>query len=115
MVLKRLVLLILLIASHAINAQINDHSESIQVEILFTEDLDNPKIYNLTSNTNSNALFGTINFYGANGRILLQLQGIEIPHAPGYHGIDISEFPEAEEITIEMIIEDISYTKKVRL
>ncbi len=115
MVLKRLVLLILLIASHAINAQINDNSESIQVEILFTEDLDNPKIYNLTTNANSNALFGTINFYGANGRILLQLQGIEIPHSPGYHGIDISEFPEAEEITIEMIIEGVSYTKKVRL
>jgi hypothetical protein len=45
----------------------------------------------------------------------LQLQGIEIPHTPGYHGIDISEFPEAEEITIEMIIEDVSYTTKVRI
>jgi hypothetical protein len=115
MVLKRLVLLILLIASHAISAQINEKPGSIHVEILFTRDADNPNIYQLTSNTNSNALFGTINFYGANGRILLQLQGIEIPHAPGYHGIDTSEFPKKEEITIEMLIEDVSYTKKVRL
>ncbi|MFM7595693.1 MAG: hypothetical protein ACKO4Y_05885 [Flavobacteriales bacterium] len=115
MVLKRLILLMLLIASHAISAQTTDNSKSIQVDILFAQDLDHPNLYQLTSNTNSNALFGTINFYGANGRILLQLQGIEIPHAPGYHGIDISEFPEAEEITIEMIIEDVSYTKKVRL
>lgn len=115
MVLKRLVLLILLIASHAISAQTNDNSKSIHVEILFTRDADNPNIYQLTSNTNSTALFGTINFYGANGRILLQLQGIEIPHTPGYHGIDISEFPEEDEITIEMLIENISYTKKVRL
>ena len=115
MVLKRLVLLILLIASHAISAQINDNSESIQVEILFTQDIDNPNIYQLTSKTNSNALFGTINLYAANGRILLTLEGIEIPHAPGYHGIDTSEFPKKEEITIEMLIEDVSYTKKVRL
>ena len=115
MVLKRLILLLLLIASHAISAQITDNSKSVQVEILFTQDIDNPHIYQLTSNTNSTALFGTINFYGAKGKILLQLQGIEIPHAPGYHGIDISEFPKAEEITIEMMIEDVSYTKKVRL
>jgi hypothetical protein len=115
MVLKRLVLLILLIASHAIRAQINENPEPIRVDILFTQSIDNPNIYQLTSNTNSTALFGTINFYGANGRILLQLQGIEIPHTPGYHGIDISEFPEVEEITIEMIIEDVSYTKNVRL
>lgn len=115
MVLKRLVLLILLIASHAISAQTNDNSGPIHVEILFTREADNPNIYQLTSNTNSTALFGTINFYGANGRILLQLQGIEIPHTPGYHGIDTSEFPKKEEITIEMLIEDVSYTKKVRL
>lgn len=115
MVLKRLVLLILLIASHAISAQTNDNSGPIHVEILFTREADKPNIYQLTSNTNSTALFGTINFYGADGRILLQLQGIEIPHTPGYHGIDTSEFPVAEEITIEMIIEDVSYTKKVRL
>ena len=115
MVLKRLILLILIIASHAISAQTNENSGPIHVEILFTQSIDNPNIYQLTSNTNSTALFGTINFYGANGRILLQLQGIEIPHTPGYHGIDISEFPEAEEITIEMIIEDVSYTTKVRI
>lgn len=115
MVLKRLVLLILLIASHAISAQTNDNSKSIHVEILFTRDADNPNFYQLTSNTNSNALFGTINLYAANGRILLTLEGIEIPHAPGYHGIDTSEFPKKEEITIEMLIEDVSYTKKVRL
>jgi len=115
MVLKRLVLLILLIASHAISAQTNDNSGPIHVEILFTQDADNPHIYQLTSNTNSNALFGTINLYAANGRILLTLEGIEIPHAPGYHGIDTSEFPKNEEITIEMLIEDVSYTKKVRL
>ena len=115
MVLKRLVLLILLIASQAISAQINEKPGAIHVEILFTQDIDNPHIYQLTSNTNSTALFGTINFYGANGRILLQLQGIEIPHTPGYHGIDTSEFPKKEEITIEMLIEDVSYTKKVRL
>jgi hypothetical protein len=115
MVLKRLVLLILLIASHALSAQTNDKSGPIHVEILFTKSIDDPNIYQLTSNTNSTALFGTINFYGSNERILLQLQGIEIPHSPGYHGIDISEFPKAEEITIEMIIEDVSYTKNVRL
>jgi hypothetical protein len=115
MVLKRLVLLILLIASHAISAQTNDNSGPINVEILFTQDIDNPNIYQLTSNTNSKALFGTINIYTANGRILLTLEGIEIPHAPGYHGIDMSEFPEEDEITIEMLIEDVSYTKKVRL
>ena len=62
----------------------------------------------------STLLHGFANNYGLS-RILLQLQGIEIPHNPGYHGIDISEFPVAEEITIEMIIEDVSYTKKVRL
>jgi hypothetical protein len=115
MVLKRLVLLLLLIVSYSISARTEPNSDSIHVEILFSQSIDDPQVYQLTSNTNSTALFGTINFYGANGRILLQLQGIEIPHAPGYHGIDISEFPEAEEITIEMIIEDISYTKKVRL
>ena len=115
MVLKRLVLLILLIASHAISAQTNDNSGPIHVEILFTQDADNPNIYQLTSNTNSNALFGTINLYVANERILLTLEGIEIPHAPGYHGIDTSEFPKNEEITIEMLIEDVSYTKKIRL
>ena len=115
MVLKRLVLLLLLIVSYSISARTEPNSDSIHVEILFSQAFDDPQVYQLTSNTNSTALFGTINFYGANGRILLQLQGIEIPHAPGYHGIDISEFPEAEEITIEMIIEDVSYTKKVRL
>jgi hypothetical protein len=115
MVLKRLVLLLLLIVSYSISARTEPNSDSIHVEILFSQSIDDPQVYQLTSNTNSTALFGTINFYGANGRILLQLQGIEIPHTPGYHGIDISEFPKAEEITIEMIIEDISYTKKVRL
>jgi hypothetical protein len=115
MVLKRLVLLLLLIVSYSISARTEPNSDSIHVEILFSQSIDDPQVYQLTSNTNSTALFGTINFYGANGRILLQLQGIEIPHTPGYHGIDISEFPKAEEITIEMIIEDVSYTKKVRL
>jgi hypothetical protein len=115
MVLKRLVLLLLLIVSYSISARTEPNSDSIHVEILFSQAIDDPQVYQLTSNTNSTALFGTINFYGANGRILLQLQGIEIPHAPGYHGIDISEFPKAEEITIEMIIENVSYTKKVRL
>lgn len=113
--LKRFVLLILLFTSKAICAQTNDNSGPIQVEILFTKDIDKPHIYLLTSNTNSNALFGTINFYAVNGKILLTLEGIEIPHAPGYHGIDFSEFPEEKEIIIEMIIENISYTKKVRL
>ena len=115
MVLKRLVLLILLIASHAIRAQINENPEPIRVDILFTQSIDNPNIYQLTSNTNSTALFGTINLYASSGRLLLTLEGIEIPHAPGYHGIDMSELKEAEEITIEMIIEDVSYTQKVRL
>ncbi len=115
MVLKRLVLLLLLIVSYSISARTESNSDSIHVEILFSQAIDDPQVYQLTSNTNSTALFGTINFYGANGRILLQLQGIEIPHTPGYHGIDISEFPKAEEITIEMIIENVSYTKKVRL
>jgi hypothetical protein len=115
MVLKRLVLLILLIASHAISAQTNDNSGPIHVEILFTKSIDNPNIYQLTSNTNSIALFGTINLYATNERLLLTLEGIEIPHAPGYHGIDISEFPKEDEITIEMIIEGVSYTQNVRL
>ena len=115
MVLKRLILLILLIASHAISAQTNENSGPIHVEILFTQSIDNPNIYQLTSNTNSPALFGTINLYNTSGRLLLTLEGIEIPHAPGYHGIDISEFPKAEDITIEMIIEGVSYSKKVRL
>ena len=115
MVLKRLVLLILLIASHAIRAQINENPEPIRVDILFTQSIDNLNIYQLTSNTNSNALFGTINLYASSGRLLLTLEGIEIPHAPGYHGIDMSELKEVEEITIEMIIEGVSYTQKVRL
>jgi hypothetical protein len=115
MVLKRLVLLILLIASHAISAQKNENSGPVQVEILFTQSIDNPNIYQLTSNTNSTALFGTINLYASSGRLLLTLEGIEIPHAPGYHGIDMSEFPKEDEITIEMIIEDVSYTTKVRI
>jgi hypothetical protein len=115
MVLKRLVLLILLIASHAIRAQINENPEPIRVDILFTQSIDNPNIYQLTSNTNSNALFGTINLYASSGRLLLTLEGIEIPHAPGYHGIDMSELKEVEEITIEMIVEGVSYTKNVRL
>jgi hypothetical protein len=115
MVLKRLVLLILLIASHAISAQTNENSGPIKVELLFTQSTDNPSIYQLTSNTNSSALFGTINLYAPNGKLLLTLEGIEIPHAPGYHGIDMSEIQGIEEITIEMIIEDVSYTKNVRL
>jgi hypothetical protein len=82
---------------------------------LFTKSIDNPNIYQLTSNTNSSALFGTINLYAPNGKLLLTLEGIEIPHAPGYHGIDMSEIQGIEEITIEMIIEDVSYTKNVRL
>ena len=82
---------------------------------MFTQSIDNPNIYQLTSNTNSTALFGTINLYASSGRLLLTLEGIEIPHAPGYHGIDMSEFPKEDEITIEMIIEGVSYTQKVRL
>lgn len=115
MVIKRLVLFILLIASHVISAQTNENPGAIHVEILFTQDVENPNTYQLTSNTNSNALFGTINLYASNGRILLTLEGIEIPHAPGYHGIDVSEFPKDDEITVELIVENVSYTKKYKL
>jgi hypothetical protein len=39
---------------------------------------------------------------------------IEVPHAPGYHIIDVSEFPK-EPIKIEIFVDDISYTKTFKL
>jgi hypothetical protein len=39
---------------------------------------------------------------------------IEVPHAPGYHIIDVTEFPK-EPIKIELFVDDISDTKTFKL
>ena len=90
------------------------NTDTTQVEILFAPSPDGENLYTLTCITNSKDLFGTINIYSAKGTLLLQLKDIEIPHAPGYHGIDISEFPKGM-LKIEIFIDDVAYIKNFRL
>jgi hypothetical protein len=90
------------------------NTDTTLVEILFAPSPDGENLYTLTCITNSTDLFGTINIYSAKGTLLLQLKDIEIPHAPGYHGIDVSTFPKGE-ITVEIFVDDMAYRKTFRL
>jgi hypothetical protein len=111
---KILFLACLLGVNIGVIAQKETPKTKTEVTILFTQDSSNAQIYQLRCITNSADLFGTINFYNSKGVLILQLKEIEIPHAPGYHGIDISEFPKGM-VKIEMFIDDVAYTKNFRL
>lgn len=89
-------------------------SDSDNVKISFERSELNLNYFNLSYLSNSRDLFGTINFYDSKGRIIYQLKEIEIPHAPGYHVIDVSKFPKGE-ITIEIFVDDVSNRKKINL
>jgi hypothetical protein len=97
-----------------IHAQASSKKAEFSVEILFTQDSLDLNTYELTCITESPDLFGTINIYNSKGRILLQLKDIEIPHSPGFHGIDVSEFPKGE-IKIEVYVDDVPHTKTFRI
>ena len=90
------------------------HKDSIRVSIYFVKDGENPNYYHLNCETNSDDLFGTINFYDKKGRVILQFLEIEIAHVPGYHIIDTVLFPSGD-ITIELFVDDKSYKKTIRL
>lgn len=114
MPIKILTLLGFLFLFNAIDAQTTLNKVDFPVEILFTQDSLDVNSYELTCITNSPDLFGTINIYNSKGKILLQLKDIEIPHAPGFHGIDVSEFPKGD-IKIEVFVDDIPHVKNFRI
>jgi hypothetical protein len=114
MPIKILTLLGFLFLFNAIDAQTTLNKVDFPVEILFTQDSLDVNSYQLTCITNSPDLFGTINIYNSKGKILLQLKDIEIPHAPGFHGIDVSEFPKGD-IKIEVFVDDIPHVKNFRI
>ncbi len=96
------------------NKELSLQKDSITVSIYFVKDDENPNYYHLNCETNSDDLFGTINFYDKKGRNILQLLEIEIAHVPGYHVIDTVLFPTGE-ITIELFVDDKPYKKTIRL
>lgn len=114
MPIKILTLLGFLFLLNNIHAQSTSTKEQTPVEILFTQDSVVAHFYTLTCITDSPDLFGTINIYNSKGKILLQLKDIEIPHSPGFHGIDVSEFPKGE-IKIEVFVDDVPHTKTFRI
>lgn len=114
MPIKILTLLGFLFLFNAIDAQTTLNKVDFPVEILFTQDSLDVNSYELTCITDSQDLFGTINIYNSKGKILLQLKDIEIPHAPGFHGIDVSEFPKGD-IKIEVFVDDIPHVKNFRI
>ncbi|NBO62229.1 MAG: hypothetical protein EBU82_14955 [Flavobacteriia bacterium] len=114
MPIKILTLLGFLFLFNAIDAQTTLNKVDFPVEILFTQDSLDVNSYELTCITDSPDLFGTINIYNSKGKILLQLKDIEIPHAPGFHGIDVSEFPKGD-IKIEVFVDDIPHVKNFRI
>jgi hypothetical protein len=114
MTFKILTLLGFLFLLNNIQAQAPLNREDFSVEILFTRDSLDVNSYQLTCITDSPDLFGTINIYNSKGKILLQLKDIEIPHSPGFHGIDVSEFPKGE-IKIEVFVDDVPHTKTFRI
>jgi len=114
MTFKILTLLGFLFLLNNIHAQAPLNRVDFSVEILFTRDSLDVNSYQLTCITDSPDLFGTINIYNSKGTILLQLKDIEIPHSPGFHGIDVSEFPKGE-IKIEVFVDDVPHTKTFRI
>lgn len=114
MPIKILTLLGFLFLLNNIHAQTSTTKEQPPVEIIFTQDSEVAHLYTLTCITDSPDLFGTINIYNSKGKILLQLKDIEIPHSPGFHGIDVSEFPKGE-IKIEVFVDDVPHTKTFRI
>jgi hypothetical protein len=114
MIFKRVLLLIVFVLPSYFLGQSAKHFESQAVTIDFKQDPDNKNFYQLNCVTNSQDMFGTINFYNSKNQIILQLFEIEVPHAPGYHIIDVTEFPK-EPIKIEIFVDDISYTKTFKL
>ena len=113
MVLRHLIILCVLFFGLPLIGQSIPKNETT-VNIRFIPDEENPAIYRLNCTTNSNDLFGTINFYDANNRLLLQLKEIEIAHDPGYHLIEILDFPKGE-IRIEMYVDDVPYSQTFQL
>lgn len=84
--------------------------DTIRVNIQFTQDPENPSLYRLNCITNSLDLFGTVNFYDPTGKVLLQYKELEIAHDPGYHIIEVNEFPKGE-IKVEIFVDDVPYTQ----
>jgi len=107
-------LLFLFTLPHLLFSQIDPIKPSA-VSIHFDKDADDAALYHLNCEANTSDLFGNITFYNATGRVIYQMENVEIPFSPGYHLIDVSTYPKQEEITIEIMIDDVSYTKKVRL
>lgn len=114
MIIKSLLILVSFVLPSYFLGQSSETFKSQAVTIDFKQDPDNPNFYQLNCVTNSQDMFGTINFYNSKKQIILQLFEIEVPHAPGYHIIDVSEFPK-EPIKIEIFVDDISYTKTFKL
>ena len=113
MVLRHLIILCVLFFGFQLSGQSTPKNETT-VNIRFIPDEENPAIYRLNCTTNSNDLFGTINFYDANNRLLLQLKEIEIAHDPGYHLIEIQDFPKGT-IRIEMYVDDVPYSQTFQI
>ena len=42
------------------------------------------------------------------------MEEVEIPFSPGYHVIDVSEFPKGK-IIIEIMVDDVSFKKEISL
>lgn len=113
MVLRHLIILCVLFFGLPLSAQSTPKNE-ISVIIQFIPDEENPTIYRLNCKTNSNDLFGTVNFYDAKNRLILQLKEIEIAHDPGYHLIEIQDFQKGE-IRIEMYVDDVPYSQTFQI
>lgn len=113
MVLRHIIVLCVLFSTLNVFGQ-TSHKTEEKVLIQFIPDPENPSIYRLSCSTTSEDLFGTVNFYDANDRVLLQLTEIEIAHDPGYHLIEIQEFPKGL-IRVELYVDDVPYSQTFRL
>lgn len=110
MALRLLVLIGFFSLSTSLFGQKEINFDTIRVNIQFTQDPENPSLYRLNCITNSLDLFGTVNFYDPTGKVLLQYKELEIAHDPGYHIIEINEFPKGE-IKVEIFVDDVPYTQ----
>ena len=110
MVLRLLVFIGVFSLSTYLFGQKETRLDTIQVNIQFTQDPENSSLYRLNCITNSLDLYGTVNFYDLSGRVILQFNELEIAHDPGFHIIEINEFPKGE-IKVEIFVDDVPYTQ----
>jgi hypothetical protein len=85
-----------------------------RVTIHFEKSEENPSFYHLNCEAVTNDFFGTISFYNTEGRVIYQMEEVEIPFSPGYHVIDVVEFPKGK-IIIEIMVDDVSFKNEISL